>query len=36
MESKECVNRVQNRASHYDMGVGKYIPNGAVHGDMGW
>ncbi len=37
-ETKEfsCVNAVQNRASHYYMGVSKYTPNGAVHGDIGW
>ncbi len=31
-----CVNAVQNRTSHYYMGVGKYTLNGAIHGDMGW
>ena len=27
---------VFNRASLFYLGVGKYIPNGAVQGDMGW
>ena len=25
-----------NRASRYHLGVGKYTPNLAVHGDIGW
>ena len=31
-----CINAVQNRAQRYFLGVGRYIPNVAVHGDMGW
>ena len=31
-----CINAVQNRAMRFFMGVGKYTPNDAVQGDMGW
>ena len=31
-----CINNVHNRARRYFLGVGKYTPNAAVHGDMGW
>ncbi|XP_071151601.1 uncharacterized protein [Mytilus edulis] len=31
-----CINAVQNRAIRCFMGVGKYTPNDAIHGDMGW
>ncbi len=31
-----CVIAVQNRASRYFMGVSKYTPTGAEHGDMVW
>ena len=31
-----CINNVHNRACRYFLGVGKYTPNAAVHGDMGW
>ena len=30
------VNAVQNRACRFFLGVGKYTPNSAVQGDMGW
>ena len=30
------IEAVLNRASHYFLGVGKYTPNLAVQGDMGW
>ena len=30
------INSVMNRACRYFMGVSKYTPNLAVHGDMGW
>lgn len=30
------VSSVQNRAGRYHLGLGKYAPNAAVHGDMGW
>ena len=31
-----CINAVQNRAIRSFMGVGKYTPNDAIQGDMGW
>ena len=31
-----CISAVQNRAMRFYMGVGKYTPNDAVSGDMGW
>ena len=30
------INSVQNHAGRYFLGVGKYAPNGAVLGDLGW
>ena len=34
--TRSCINAVQNRASRYHLGVGKYTPNLAVQGDIGW
>ena len=34
--SKCCINAVFNRACRFYLGVGKYTPNAAVQGDMGW
>ena len=31
-----CINAVQHRAIRFFMGVGKYTPNDAINGDMGW
>ena len=31
-----CVDAVQHRAARFDLGLGKYAPNAAVMGDMGW
>lgn len=31
-----CINAIQNRACRFFLGVGKYAPNNAVNGDMGW
>ena len=31
-----CIGAVQNKACRYFLGVGKYAPNTAVMGDMGW
>ena len=31
-----CISAVQNRAMRFYMGVGKYTPNDAIAGDMGW
>ena len=31
-----CINAIQHRAARFYMGVGKYTPNTAVIGDMGW
>ena len=31
-----CINAVQNRACRFFLGVGRYTPNAAVNGDMGW
>ena len=33
---RSCIEAVQNRACRYYLGVGKYTPNLAVHGDIGW
>ena len=34
--NRSCIDAVQNRASRYHLGVGKYTPNLAVQGDIGW
>lgn len=34
--SFSCINAVQNRACRYFLGLGKYAPNVANNGDMGW
>ena len=31
-----CIDAVQNRACRYLHGLGKYAPNTAINGDMGW
>ncbi|XP_053391650.1 uncharacterized protein LOC128554398 [Mercenaria mercenaria] len=31
-----CISAIQNRAARFFMGVGKYTPNVAVNGDIGW
>ncbi len=31
-----CIAAIQNRACRYYMGLGKYAPNVALEGDMGW
>ena len=31
-----AINAVQNRAERFFMGIGRYTPNAAVNGDMGW
>ena len=31
-----CINSVKNKAMRFYMGVGKYTPNLALYGDMGW
>ena len=31
-----CISAVQNRACRYYLGLGRYAPNTAVNGDMGW
>ena len=31
-----CISAVQHRAARFFMGVGRYTPNAAVMGDMGW
>ena len=31
-----CINSVQHRACRFFLGVGKFTPNAAVEGDMGW
>ena len=31
-----CISAVQNRACRFFLGLGKYAPNPAVQGDMGW
>ena len=35
-KSVTCINAVQNRACRYFLGLGRYAPNVAVNGDMGW
>ena len=35
-KSLTCVNAIQNRACRYFLGLGRYAPNAAVYGDMGW
>lgn len=35
-KSFPCINAVQNRAMRFYLGVGKYTPNAAVSGEMGW
>ena len=35
-KSFSCINAVQNRAMRFCLGVGKYTPNAAVYGEMGW
>ena len=34
--SMSCINAVQNRACRYFLGLGRYAPNAAINGDMGW
>ena len=36
IKSFTCINAVQNRAMGFFLGTGKYTPNAAVCGDMGW
>ena len=36
VKSFTCINAVQNRAMRFFLGTGKYTPNAAVSGDMGW
>ena len=31
-----CINSVQNKACKFFLGIGKYAPNTAAQGDMGW
>lgn len=31
-----CINAIQNRACRFFLGVGKYTPNNAILGDIGW
>lgn len=31
-----CINAIHNRAMRFFLGVGKYSPNAAVSGEMGW
>ena len=31
-----CIDAVQNRACCYFLGLGRYAPNAAINGDMGW
>ena len=31
-----CIDAAQNRACRYFLGLGKYAPNSAINGDMGW
>ena len=35
-KSFSCINAVFNRACRFYLGVGKYTPNAAIQGDMGW
>ena len=34
--SYSCIDAVHNRAMRFYLGVGKYTPNDAVAGEMGW
>ncbi|MES9880125.1 MAG: reverse transcriptase family protein [Sedimenticola sp.] len=34
--SYACINTVHNRAMRYYLGVGRYTPNAALGGEMGW
>ena len=36
VKSFSCINAVHNRAMRFFLGTGKYTPNAAVSGDMGW
>ena len=31
-----CINSIHNKACRFYLGVGRYTPNSAVQGDMGW
>ena len=35
-QSFKCIHAVQNRAAKYFLNVGRYTPNAAVTGDIGW
>ena len=35
-QSYSCINAVQHRAARYFLNVGRYTPNAAVNGDIGW
>ena len=35
-KSYSCINAVQNRAMRVFLGVGKYTPTAALHGELGW
>jgi hypothetical protein len=35
-DSYSCIDAVQHRAARFFLNVGKYTPNAAVEGDMGW
>ena len=35
-KSMSCINAVQNHACRYFLGLGRYAPNAAINGDMGW
>ena len=35
-KSFSCIAAVQNRAMRFFLGTGKYTPNAAVYGEMGW
>ena len=36
INSYSCINAVQRRAERYFLGVGKYTPNAALEGELGW
>jgi len=36
VRSYSCINAVHHRAMGFFFGTGKYTPNAAVRGDMGW
>lgn len=36
MKSFSCINAVHHRAMRFYLGTGKYTPNAAVQGEMGW